>query len=117
MQLSGLLTVKSNECCAPSACIFSRGPEGRDARQSAQYRMHCFPQGSGALAVNDAYLKYPFSPAGGDVFGKQFLHIEGIEGVKVKDTVNGKFYGVSRAIFIVVLFSHSAAAVKDHCLL
>jgi len=67
--------------------------------------MHRFPQRPGALAVNDAYLEYPFSPAGGEVVGKQFLHIAWVESVKVKNSIDRDFDRIIRFAAAIVTLS------------
>ena len=43
--------------------------------------------GAGPLAVDDAHLQYPLFPAEGEVIGHEVLHLAGIEGMEVENSV------------------------------
>jgi hypothetical protein len=56
--------------------------------------MDCPPQGSGALAVNDAYLQDSPLPAGSQVIGNEFFHFGRMKGMQIQCAINGEFHGV-----------------------
>ncbi len=49
------------------------------------------PKGPGPFSMYYAYVDYVSAPAFGQVVRDEVLYFAGIEGMQVKDAVNGKF--------------------------
>ena len=70
--------------------MFIAGAKRHHEGGTSQVRMHCFPQGAGAFAVDDAHFVDAARPALGEISREEFADIRGPEGVQIQLARDGK---------------------------